>query len=624
MWTSTFQQGAHTAEIVLTPRRPRTPLRIARDLAEIVTAQAQPQRPRSVQKQSRSGSRNGTRTAQSAATVAPGSLSHRERRPVDSATSAPGPSAATAATPKAKPDSPGFALESGPAEKACSHLALSKPLQRPSHPKASKMSRGHVHPESRAKAREPTDTQRLSGDLQLLADATCRSPAGDGGSPRRSPNKRISVGLNAVDTFPNDIPREMEHSFVSALSGQTRHSRRGSHRNPGAYDRPWRTSPRGRASQICDVDRAASRASTRKTLLAGRAVTPGTSDVSNSNGAHRDDSPSRANASRSAPRASALRSGASSGEKRGSAENDQSRDLWKVAAELKVQLDVIKSAFEVFKAYATKRDGTPSTATRHQDIINLVLTKPNFAQVLLAITGAASVDELPSELRYNTTFATADRDGSEDVDFSEFTTWYARHGFSEEILLTREQREIREVARKFDIVDTTEIERMKEIFDQYDTDKSGTIEFEEFEKALHTMLKVPAHLELPVARVKQFWNETDLDSSGSIGFEEFLVFYAKVFNTDGTENTSPLEKFYRGIRPNAMTANTPSAGNATVARSRKSMVSESGGSHRTRQHSIHVNNYGGASKRQSVAHPSEVASRATTGPTFFPAPILKL
>merc|ERR1719440_1273420 len=75
---------------------------------------------------------------------------------------------------------------------------------------------------------------------------------------------------------------------------------------------------------------------------------------------------------------------------------------------------------------------------------------------------------------------------------------------------------------------------------------------------LHTMLKVPAHLELPVPRVRQLWNETDEDGSGAISFDEFLAFYQKMFGGED-KSSSPLETFYRRLRPNSTKPAGPQA-----------------------------------------------------------------
>ena len=78
----------------------------------------------------------------------------------------------------------------------------------------------------------------------------------------------------------------------------------------------------------------------------------------------------------------------------------------------------------------------------------------------MRLTGSQSIDDVPTELRSSLTFA--NDDGSEETSFKEFVLWYSKHGFSDEVMLTKQEREIREVVRKFQMkMGTAEIERMK-------------------------------------------------------------------------------------------------------------------------------------------------------------------
>merc|ERR1712187_1004283 len=108
------------------------------------------------------------------------------------------------------------------------------------------------------------------------------------------------------------------------------------------------------------------------------------------------------------------------------------------------------------------------------------------------------------------------------------------------------QREIRKIARKHGLP-IVAVERYKTSFDTFDEDESGMIEYDEFEKLLCALIKVPKDLNLPTSRVRQFWTETDADGSGAIGFEEFLLFYTRYF-TVASESACPVESFYRGLR----------------------------------------------------------------------------
>eukprot|EP00747_Dinoflagellata_sp_TGD_P184855 gnl/TRDRNA2_/TRDRNA2_40889_c0_seq1.p1 gnl/TRDRNA2_/TRDRNA2_40889_c0~~gnl/TRDRNA2_/TRDRNA2_40889_c0_seq1.p1 ORF type:complete len:681 (+),score=63.48 gnl/TRDRNA2_/TRDRNA2_40889_c0_seq1:70-2112(+) len=212
-------------------------------------------------------------------------------------------------------------------------------------------------------------------------------------------------------------------------------------------------------------------------------------------------------------------------EVKNSRQSHHRHSLWHLAIELRIPVEALRAAFELFE--------------EHSD--NGELSADGFANVLCTLTHVSCVEELPNGM-INDCFMSADKDRSDGLDFAEFARWFSRHGFSEEVLLTQEQRELRTVARRYQMP-LVDVERYKAAFDSYDSDNSGMIDYDEFVKLLYVLIKVPNSMELPVSRVKQFWSEVDTDGSGSIGFEEFLVFYKRFFAD------SPLEAFYSQIRP---------------------------------------------------------------------------
>jgi len=232
-------------------------------------------------------------------------------------------------------------------------------------------------------------------------------------------------------------------------------------------------------------------------------------------------------------------------------------ELWKLAVQLKIPHDLLMTAYDHFKEFAMSETERRRSKALGEDIgerFDLLtegrLNHQQFTQVLMKITGAVDSKELPPGLCLDA-FSAADVNDTSSLDFVEFALWFSRHGFSEEVLLTREQRQIRQIARTYNLPHS-EVEAYKRKFDSFDTDDSGMIEYDEFEKLLRSLLKVPQHLELPASRVRQLWTQIDVDKSGQIEFEEFLVFYDKFFNIrEMGHGACPLEEFYR-IRPNAM------------------------------------------------------------------------
>jgi len=72
------------------------------------------------------------------------------------------------------------------------------------------------------------------------------------------------------------------------------------------------------------------------------------------------------------------------------------------------------------------------------------------------------------------------------------------------------------------------------------------IESSEFPDLLCKCAKIPEH-GLSAQRVKQFWNDADTDGSGEVDFEEFMCFYRKYFDLKDSDRAG-FENFYRGVR----------------------------------------------------------------------------
>lgn len=174
-----------------------------------------------------------------------------------------------------------------------------------------------------------------------------------------------------------------------------------------------------------------------------------------------------------------------------------------------------------------------------------VLSKQEFYELVAAVIEVDSADDIPEDFKHSM-WLEADLDDNGTINFEEFAKWYSVHGFLEDLLLDPSQKEVRHMARKYEM-SLVEVENIKSKFDQFDTDGSGEIEIDEFSRLIYLLLRVPPHLRLPPKRVTQFWNEIDYDCSGVVDFEEFLVWYMRYFGT-GDSQSSPIEDFYRSVR----------------------------------------------------------------------------
>ncbi|OLP84983.1 Caltractin ICL1a [Symbiodinium microadriaticum] len=152
-------------------------------------------------------------------------------------------------------------------------------------------------------------------------------------------------------------------------------------------------------------------------------------------------------------------------------------------------------------------------------------------------------------------FKLMDSDGSGEVDFHEFLRWYSSRCFSESLLLSDSEREIRELAKTYGL-DVHIVDKAKEYFDAADTDGSGHIQFEEFAVVLPKMLKLPEGSELPASRIRFFWMEADVNRDKNIAFTEFLSWWLKHLTNETNmsdflhiQNPEIMVNFYRSMRP---------------------------------------------------------------------------
>ncbi|CAE7822433.1 unnamed protein product [Symbiodinium sp. CCMP2592] len=187
----------------------------------------------------------------------------------------------------------------------------------------------------------------------------------------------------------------------------------------------------------------------------------------------------------------------------------------RLAQTLQLPLEVVKQAAHCFRQHAE------CEPPKRPDLWRL--KQSDFEKVLCDLCSVADTKEL-SQLFVSKAFRLADMTKSGDLDLQEFVTWYATFSFSEELLLGKSTKNVRDVARTLGI-NLLDIERYKRVFDSYDKNKSGVIEMAEFRLMVNRLLKVPAGHHLPASVVKSFWNMADSDGNGHIDFPEFCEFY---------------------------------------------------------------------------------------------------
>lgn len=144
--------------------------------------------------------------------------------------------------------------------------------------------------------------------------------------------------------------------------------------------------------------------------------------------------------------------------------------------------------------------------------------------------------------------------GSINVD--EFLNWCKMHMFSVVASLTADaertmsSRMVESIAQRHNLR-VSEVDRIYSHFQKYDLDKSGQIEFMEFEAMIKSLIGVSQTTDLPKERLQRFWYEMDTDGNGIVDFNEFTQWYIKYFPTSSMQNDGGgvLEHFYASYSP---------------------------------------------------------------------------
>ena len=106
------------------------------------------------------------------------------------------------------------------------------------------------------------------------------------------------------------------------------------------------------------------------------------------------------------------------------------------------------------------------------------------------------------------------------------------------------------------------IDNVRKRFDEFDTDGSGLIDYDEFIVMMCKLLRVDDPSKISQQRLQRFWREADTDGSGEIDFREFCHWYLKNFSPDRPQLHAPaLDKgimgtFYSSFQPSAARRNS--------------------------------------------------------------------
>lgn len=116
--------------------------------------------------------------------------------------------------------------------------------------------------------------------------------------------------------------------------------------------------------------------------------------------------------------------------------------------------------------------------------------------------------------------------GKERIDFEDYIVWSLSTAYAEDMLVDPTEKQMRQISRSTGIP-LPDVERIKRVFDKFDTDGSGTIDEFEFGNVIATLEKVPNGLDISKPQLRRLWREVDTDFNREINFTEFLVWYMR-------------------------------------------------------------------------------------------------
>ncbi|CAK9066060.1 unnamed protein product [Durusdinium trenchii] len=137
-------------------------------------------------------------------------------------------------------------------------------------------------------------------------------------------------------------------------------------------------------------------------------------------------------------------------------------------------------------------------------------------------------EQMPSTLA-STMQKAADQRGDGKVAFEDFLLWVWQCIFMEEMSATDSlERQQRNLARELGL-DLPKLEYLRELFNDCDDDRSGFIEWPEFDQLVRSLLDAKEATDVSEALLRRYWSEASNTSSEQIGFPDFVRWYAKNF-----------------------------------------------------------------------------------------------
>jgi len=164
-------------------------------------------------------------------------------------------------------------------------------------------------------------------------------------------------------------------------------------------------------------------------------------------------------------------------------------------------------------------------------------------------------NNVPPEL-INAAFAVSDKGEFDPLDVDGFLAWYMQNMFCQVAQLlgdkdvTKSNALVDSISKSCDVAPAV-VDKVKKIFDKFDVDRGGSIDYEEFGRMVAVLVGAKIGGDISQSRIKSSWAEIDRDGSGEVDFPEFVTWYVKYFN----EGENASEAFYGSFNPSAQRQN---------------------------------------------------------------------
>jgi Ca2+-binding EF-hand superfamily protein len=140
------------------------------------------------------------------------------------------------------------------------------------------------------------------------------------------------------------------------------------------------------------------------------------------------------------------------------------------------------------------------------------LSLKEFLKALKKRLGLPHDAELPRQM-VNQNWLQADLDNDASIDFEEFLLWSINVGdnLAES---NHQEKHWKKLAETYG-VELHEVDRLKKVFDRFDTDRSGLIDETEFASCIFALMKVKNPSDIPSKMLRRFWREATSNSGTS-------------------------------------------------------------------------------------------------------------